>query len=635
LPVYAVGSTRLDIFVHATPPRSQRTDDQRKSVSIVASFAALRGKCPVVGVGSPSNENGMKYCSLLFLWLAPFTAFTQNADIQQIQQELQQLQGSAFVEKALALSDRFYEKGQYEKAVKIAGRAFQQAQTPEEQALALNKEARAMMKNPRMRLLQKGKAVAKFQHSLRLMEENGIENEALRADNLAHIEKAENFLLEKFDLDEVSAIVEMAFDSAVLAVEKGVGDVKLSLKSPPPPPAPYTAPQVNRHDRREEWVHRIVEMNKTCMATDLKKKYIPVSPEAPEPPKVEIIVKNTLEEVQKTWPEQKVKLQEELTKDWEWVEGIKSEDVREELLLAHYKNRYDSLAHVHRLDSISLVKTEAELKQKKAEIASRDAKRSLMMMGSGSTLLLSVFLLFGYRQQRKTNRLLSLKNNEIQQEQVRNEELLLNILPAEVAKELKECGEAHAHRYDSVTVLFSDFKDFSKIAEKLSPECLVAELDYCFKAFDRIVEKYGLEKIKTIGDSYMCAGGLPVPNGEHAVQAVNAALEMQAFLAQWQAEKIAKGEHYFEARIGIHTGPIVAGVVGNKKFAYDIWGDTVNTASRMESNGCVGQVNISESTRELVKETFDCDYRGKIEVKNKGEVDMYFVKRALVTSLAV
>jgi adenylate cyclase len=221
----------------------------------------------------------------------------------------------------------------------------------------------------------------------------------------------------------------------------------------------------------------------------------------------------------------------------------------------------------------------------------------------------------------------------IEKENLRSDELLLNILPAEVAKELKEKGSAEAKSYDEVTVLFTDFKDFTKISENLSAEELVAEIDYCFKGFDRIIETYGIEKIKTIGDSYMAAGGLPVPDKTQAKNVVNAALEILEFMKTYNRQKIKealphearRGNQVLEIRIGINTGPVVAGIVGVKKFAYDIWGDTVNLASRMESSGEVGKVNISGSTYELVKNDFTCTYRGKIQAKNKGEVDMYFV----------
>jgi class 3 adenylate cyclase len=220
------------------------------------------------------------------------------------------------------------------------------------------------------------------------------------------------------------------------------------------------------------------------------------------------------------------------------------------------------------------------------------------------------------------------QKEEIERERKKSEELLLNILPEEVAEELKQKGVATPKHYALVSVLFTDLKGFTSIAEKLSAEEIIQKLNYCFQAFDQIVQKYDLEKIKTIGDAYMCAGGIPNPNTTNPVDIVRAALEMQEFMQQWKTEAIARGEAIFELRLGINTGSVVAGVIGTKKFAYDVWGDTVNLASRMESSGEVGKVNISGATYELVKDYFHCTHRGKIEAKNKGEIDMYFVDSA-------
>jgi adenylate cyclase len=217
------------------------------------------------------------------------------------------------------------------------------------------------------------------------------------------------------------------------------------------------------------------------------------------------------------------------------------------------------------------------------------------------------------------------QRNKISKEKKRSEELLLNILPEETAEELKATGTAKAKSFDQVTVLFTDFKNFTQASELLSAEDLVQEINYCYSEFDRIVTKYGIEKIKTIGDAYMCAGGLPVSNTTHPFDVIYAGIEMQAFIARNKKEREAKGQPFFELRLGIHTGPVVAGIVGIKKFAYDIWGDTVNTASRMESSGMVGKVNISGTTYEIIKDRFLCTHRGKIEAKNKGHIDMYFV----------
>jgi class 3 adenylate cyclase/ketosteroid isomerase-like protein len=217
---------------------------------------------------------------------------------------------------------------------------------------------------------------------------------------------------------------------------------------------------------------------------------------------------------------------------------------------------------------------------------------------------------------------------DLRVERDRSDSLLLNILPKEIAEELKAKGHADARHFDQVTILFTDFKGFTEASEKLTPQELVEELNTCFKAFDKIITKRGIEKIKTIGDAYMCAGGLPDPKSSSPAGVVHAALDMQAFMKARKAERDAQGKPAFAMRVGIHTGPVVAGIVGVKKFQYDIWGDTVNTASRMESSGEVGQVNISEATYELVKNEPGLTFspRGKVLAKGKGELEMYFVQ---------
>lgn len=294
--------------------------------------------------------------------------------------------------------------------------------------------------------------------------------------------------------------------------------------------------------------------------------------------------------------------------------------------LGDYKSAYVAYEAYKTLnDSIYNVENNKKLTQKgmqyefdKKEAASRAEKEKLknirnsIAIGLVGTL---IFLIVVYRQR-----------NRIAKEKHRSEELLLNILPEEVAEELKAKGSADAKLIDEVTVLFTDFKGFTALSEKMSPKELVQDLHECFTAFDHIIQKYGLEKIKTIGDSYMAAGGLPTPTTTHAQDVVHAALEIRKYMETTKEARIKDNLPYFEIRIGVHTGPVVAGIVGVKKFAYDIWGDTVNIASRMESSGVAGKVNISGSTYQLIKDNFKCEYRGKIEAKSKGMVDMYFVE---------
>ncbi len=284
---------------------------------------------------------------------------------------------------------------------------------------------------------------------------------------------------------------------------------------------------------------------------------------------------------------------------------------------------------------------EAVLQTKEAELAranltaerASNRQMQLLILATFGTLL-AVLLLILFLNARRSRSRLEDKNKIIEKERERSDELLLNILPKPIAEELKEFGKAKARKYDQVTVLFSDFKNFTNISEQLSPEELVEELDKCFKAFDFILSQYeDIEKIKTIGDAYMCASGLTGRRGM-PYNMIRAALEMQQFLNEQKQEKMRLGKPFFEARIGIHTGSVVAGVVGVKKFAYDIWGDTVNIASRMEVNGEEGRVNISDTTHGLIKYQFDCEYRGKVQAKNKGLIDMYYVKKEKEKNIA-
>jgi len=245
--------------------------------------------------------------------------------------------------------------------------------------------------------------------------------------------------------------------------------------------------------------------------------------------------------------------------------------------------------------------------------------KNVSLVGLVLIFIIAFIIFRNYRAKVKINKILDRQKVEI-------ENLLLNILPEEVARELQNNGHATPRSYESVSVLFTDFKGFTTIAKDMTPEELVAELNEFFVAFDDIIEINHLEKIKTIGDAYMCAGGIPTSNTTHPVDIVRAGLQIQEFMDAHAKKRIEKGLTPWGLRVGIHTGPVTAGVVGRKKYAYDIWGSAVNIASRMESNGEVGKVNISSTTYELIKDIFPCTHRGKISAKNVGEVDMYFVE---------
>lgn len=317
--------------------------------------------------------------------------------------------------------------------------------------------------------------------------------------------------------------------------------------------------------------------------------------------------------------EEKKLVEREVSEKERTIASLSGEAAKAKLLALEREKLVDSLAHVRQLQAIQAEQHRLENSRNQYLVLGIISLALMFMILAGSLYL-------RFRSKKRSHQELAEKNKIIAEEQQRSDKLLLNILPEPIAKELKEKGHAKARKYDEVTVLFSDFKNFTKISEQLSPEQLVEELDACFKKFDEIISKYpDIEKIKTIGDAYMCASGL-IGRKTVPTNIIKAALEMQEYLDDKMHEKILRGEPYFEARIGIHTGPVVAGVVGKSKFAYDIWGDTVNIAARMESQCDVGKVNISSTTYGLVKYHFDCEYRGKVAAKNKGSVDMYYVR---------
>ncbi len=335
--------------------------------------------------------------------------------------------------------------------------------------------------------------------------------------------------------------------------------------------------------------------------------------------------------------------------------------LRQEVLVKDQALTLDRQKHeVENAEKEKLIQ-EAEKKQAQAEVSKQRIVTISLFIGLGVMAIAIFFVFTGLQKQKKLNGLLNKKNEEIEikkqeielqhhelqqateeieaqrdylaalndeikTERDKADHLLNNILPIPVANQLKEKGVVKPQYYEQATVIFTDFKGFTNIVEKLTPTEVIEELGKCFLAFDEICEKYNLEKIKTMGDGYMCAGGIPETNHTNPLDAVKAGLAMVEFMQKLKEEKLQRGEQIWEVRVGIHTGALIAGVIGKNKFAYDIWGDTVNLASRMESSGEAGRVNISGDTYELVKDVYNCTYRGKIQAKNKGEVDMYFVE---------
>nr|WP_298988940.1 adenylate/guanylate cyclase domain-containing protein [uncultured Polaribacter sp.] len=292
--------------------------------------------------------------------------------------------------------------------------------------------------------------------------------------------------------------------------------------------------------------------------------------------------------------------------------------------LKEYIVYQDSVTNIQTVQKLANLRTEFEIEKKQSQLdASIQNQQSQKYIILSICIVIVLLLLLAFGLFRRNN-YIKKTSIIIEQEKKRSDNLLLNLLPEESAKELKVNGYVTSKKFESVTVLFTDFKDFTKFAETLPPEKLVESLDFYFSKFDEICEKYNLEKIKTIGDAYMCVGGLPTPNFEHAENVAKAALEILDFV------KLSKLKHdvgkvRFDVRIGVHTGPVVAGVVGKNKFAYDVWGDTVNIASRVESTCEVGKINISESTYSLIQDRFKFEPRGEIKIKNRSALNMYYL----------
>ena len=284
----------------------------------------------------------------------------------------------------------------------------------------------------------------------------------------------------------------------------------------------------------------------------------------------------------------------------------------------------DSVKNLETVQNMAELRNDYEIAQKQVQndlLEEQKKTQKVILIATAIALFLILLLLFGlYRR----NRFIKRTSKIIERERNRSDLLLENILPQQTAQELKDYGRVKSQRFESVSVLFTDFKDFTKASENFSPELLVESVDFYFSKFDEIIEKHELEKIKTIGDSYMCAGGLHFSSKDHALRTVMAACDIIEFVKNTALSMDGRIIKY-DVRVGINSGAVIAGVVGKKKFAYDIWGDTVNIASRMESNAESGRINVSEETYELIKDYFTCEYRGEIYVKNKGMMKMFYV----------
>jgi class 3 adenylate cyclase len=512
----------------------------------------------------------MKTIFLILLGLLPAMPFlAQTPRIETLKQELASTSGITRFQKLIALSEACLDAGAYKEADGYAGDADDLAaklQLPEMRALALNRDGKALMALGKKGLFGRDKAASRFRQSNDLLRDDNSLNKGLALDNYDNLRQLAKKGGRDNEVIEIDAMIDRMKKGGSIGQEKNL----------------------TRKDLHQEI---------STLKEEIARQQTATQQEISRQNKDFLAVLQTKENA---------------------INQMTEAQMKSELVLMQQRQMLDSLSYHARMDSLSLSNRTYALKE-------AQSSRNLVLAILGILVLLAGGLTYGVFKARQNALILSEKNKIIREEQKRSEELLLNILPALVADELKKKGRTNARFFADVSVLFADFIGFSKIAEQLSPQQLVTELDTCFQAFDAIIARYKIEKIKTIGDAYMCAGGLPNGGGSQLRDMIAAAREMQQWLSDWNHERQAKGLPRFDARIGIHNGPVVAGVVGSKKFAFDIWGDTVNIAARVEQAGESGKINISGAVFEVVREYFPCEYRGKIAVKNKGEIDMYFV----------
>lgn len=513
--------------------------------------------------------------ALISMLLITSAGIAQRERLTALETELQVLSGSPRVIRYIELADVALEIGELKKAVEYADAAEELAQrlkSPALRAAALNREGWALLRMEKKGIFGKNKSAPKFELSNRIMLDARIEDRELVLSNLNALRILAEKAGRQSDVASIKADIQrITSGGAVFAAPKAAAPAETAQPASPtaPPPAPSTLPSASS----------------SGSAPARKTPGMSASQEA--------------------------KLQQMLVEKEREISAMSEEQAKAALKLTQQAKMLDSMTFRAEL-------ADYMLKNQELSILQAQSDRNFLLALSAALLFLFGGSLFSFFKARHYNK-------QIKLEQERSENLLLNILPALVARELKTQGYAAPEYHEDVAVLFADFVGFSKIAEQLSPQELIKDLDTCFRAFDEIVQQYGLEKIKTIGDAYMCAGGLHDRNADYTLQMVNAAKAMQQWLYAWNFEREGRDAPRFDARIGIHNGPVVAGVVGSKKFAFDIWGDTVNIAARVESAGEGGRINISEATFANLRSKLQCLYRGQIEVKNKGQLAMYFV----------
>ncbi len=496
--------------------------------------------------------------TFLLLFSLPPILIGQSNQIKQLEDELKQLDGNAFLNKSFELAEIYLKNGHYDDGVKVLDKA--------------SREVKKMKRGPQIAFIHKEKA----SYILRLAppDKKYLQTafESIKTSLQKNIPA-----LEDGNLNLLETIKSRSTDRKLsISVNNEIAEINSKRES--------LAIQTEKTKQEEEF--------KEFKKRGKDQKFEEFKNIQSERKKLESTV-STLAQQRRDLDRlnQERKLQ---------IDELSTEQAKSQLLLLETKKNLDSLKYLALSDSIDNVQKTAELERVESKLELQTAqlkltktRNNLFIALAGFIALLSIFLFMRYRSSRKHNAELENKNKIIDTEKSISENLLLNILSESIASELKEKGTVETQSYESCTVMFADFVNFSKISKTMSPQKLIESLHHCFGKFDEIVEKHGVEKIKTIGDAYMCAAGVPTASKKHASNIIDTAKEFQTFLRQWNTERSKLGLPLFEARIGIHSGPVIAGVVGNTKFAFDIWGDTVNTAGRMETTSEPGRINIS------------------------------------------
>ncbi len=470
--------------------------------------------------------------------------------------------------------------------------------TTKEETLALHQAGKAFLQKRVLRAFDKIQALEQFQLSQKKIRTANLEYPELEIENEQEVQKLHNFFAAFQNIDSVLRLTRFFPDSVFQSDTRYSSQSKLLINN-------YLA--LKKGAVRKEFL-----------------KFKNLNYSHPSEQTSDTSFKITFENY---WPLELMEFEQWLQKNETELDGF-PQNARKELLRLRLQHQLDSLTNWKIVDDHSsntkyLLEKTTQLEKETEAIKSQHRQLKYLILGIVGTLFIA-----GYFFWQKNIQQLKSKYQMLLEEKKRSDDLLANMLPNEVVRQLKNKEAAKARRYESVCVLFSDFQNFSQISKNLPPEELVRELDHCFTAFDSIIEKYRLQKIKTIGDAYMCVGGLYTRGGNHVQRMVSAALEIQQFLRSRKTQRDRLGGYFFEARVGVHTGPVVAGIIGTNKIAFDVWGDTVNVAQQMEQHGEVGKVNISGETHELVKDKFKCVHRREITVKNRKTYSMYFVNNS-------